>query len=72
MRDRFEQAHTFQEFLDSVVSHREFWHQLADRAVVSEATLEAARSIPGRWHLLALVEGASMLRELLALLPVPV
>lgn len=56
MRDRFEEAQTFQEFLETVESHREFWQQMATRAVVAEDILEAGRSIPGRWHLLALME----------------
>jgi hypothetical protein len=56
MRDRFQQAYTFQEFLESAEPHRELWQQIANRAVVSEDILEAARSIPGQWHFLALVE----------------
>lgn len=56
MRDRFEKADTFQEFLETVVSHRELWHQLTRRARVPDEILRAARSIPGQWHLLALTE----------------
>jgi len=56
MRDRFAEALTFQEFLETVENHRELWQQLATRAVVSKDILGASRSVPGRWHLLALIE----------------
>jgi hypothetical protein len=56
MRDRFEQAMTFEEFLEGAHYHRDLWRQLFDRARVPQDLLAAARSIRGRWRLLVLTE----------------
>jgi len=56
MRDRFQNAETFQDFLANVEDLRTLWHQVYERAELPADALEAARSLPGRWHLLALAE----------------
>ena len=56
MRDRFQKAETFQEFLAGVEQLRPLWHQLYERAQLPVEALEEARRLPGRWHLLALGE----------------
>ena len=56
MRDRFQKAETFQDFLANVEELRTLWHQLYERAQLPVEALEEARLLPGRWHLLALGE----------------
>jgi hypothetical protein len=56
MRDRFEGAQTFADFLAGVREHVDFWHSMARRARVPEEFLDRARALPGRWHLLVLLE----------------
>jgi len=56
MRDRYQKAETFQEFLATVQEHQNLWHQIYERAELSQEAHDAARSIPGCWHLLVLAE----------------
>lgn len=56
MKDRFEQGMTFGEFLESATSNQDLWLQIYERARVPTDTLDAARSLPGRWRLLVLTE----------------
>ena len=55
-RDRFENAATFEQYLESVVKNRELWHGVYERARLPEDVLEEARRVPGSWHLVALSE----------------
>ena len=56
MRERYQEAPTFQEFLAQVREKRELWEQIYSRARVGEDLLDRAREIPGTWRLLALAE----------------
>ena len=56
MRDRYQKAETFQEFLATVQAHRTLWNQLSEGAQLSQEAREAAGSILGQWHLLVLAE----------------
>lgn len=55
-QDRFLDASSFAEYLETVEKNRELWHALARRAAVDEATRARARAIPGKWHVIALTE----------------
>jgi hypothetical protein len=55
-RKRFESAPDFSSYLDLVQKNRELWRGVWDRVRVPEDALEAARQIPGGWHLVALSE----------------
>jgi len=56
MRDRYEGAEEFDEFLAGVEEHEELWHEMARRARVPEEFLERVRQLEGEWHLLVLLE----------------
>lgn len=56
MKDRYQKAENFQDFLATVQVHQDLWHQIYERARLSQEAREAAGSIPGRWHFLALAE----------------
>lgn len=56
MRERFEGAMDFQEYLDHVQANRTLWRGLYDRARVPDELLAAGAAMEGRWHLLALSE----------------
>jgi len=56
MKDRYQKAETFTEFLATVQEHQNLWHQIYERAQLPPETREAAGLIPGRWHFLALAE----------------
>lgn len=56
IRERFERAPSFDEYLETVEKNRDLWHAIDRRAVVEAETLERARAIGGTWHLLALTE----------------
>lgn len=56
MRDRFESAPTFPEYLETVRKNEDLWHGVHDRVRLPPNVLEEARSLPGTWHLLALSE----------------
>lgn len=56
MKDRYEKAATFQEFLESVRSLEGLWHKVLERTRLPQEAMEAAGSLVGRWHLLVLAE----------------
>lgn len=56
MRDRYEGAQTFAEFLAEVREHEDFWRSLTKRARVPAEYLERVRALPDEWHLLVLAE----------------
>ena len=56
MKDRYQKAETFQEFLATVQVHQDLWRQIYDRARIPAEAQEAAGSIAGRWHFLALAD----------------
>ena len=56
MRERFQSAVTFREFLGTVQSRETLWHQIYERAKLPEDIREAAASISGTWHFLVLAE----------------
>lgn len=47
---------TFREFLATVTTNDSLWAALAQRAVVSHELAALARTFPGSWHLLVLLE----------------
>lgn len=57
--ERFERAPTFAAYLDGVVKNRELWHEVHARVRLPAELVEAARSLPGRWRLLALFPQAA-------------
>lgn len=56
MRDRFESALRFPEYLETVRKHEPLWRGVHERARVPETIVAEARALPGTWHLLALSE----------------
>jgi hypothetical protein len=56
MKDRYQEAETFQEFLATVQEHQNLWHQIYERAQLPPEAQEAAGLIPGSWHFLVLAE----------------
>ncbi len=56
MKDRYEKAATFREFLGGVRSLESLWNQIFDRAELPEDARAAAESLTGRWHFLVLAE----------------
>jgi hypothetical protein len=56
IRERFESAPTFEEYLGLVETNRDLWHGVHERVRLPDDVLTDARSVPGRWHLLALSE----------------
>lgn len=56
MRDRFESALPFPEYLETVRKHEELWRGVYRRARVPDAVADEARALPGAWRLLALSE----------------
>lgn len=56
MRDRYEGAATFAEFLAGVRKYEDFWHSMAKRARVPAEYAERVRELPEDWHLLVLAE----------------
>jgi len=56
VRQEYHQARGFKEFLDGVEVHRELWSHIYRRARVPDDVLQAALSLPGRWHLLVMAE----------------
>jgi len=56
VKERYQAAPTFSEFLEKVRNRRDLWHQIYARARVPDELLERARALPGRWRLLALAE----------------
>jgi hypothetical protein len=56
MKDRFQAALTFHQFLESSQDGTHPWETFYARARVPEDLLERARNLEERWHLLALCE----------------
>lgn len=56
MRDRYEGAQSFAEFLAGVREHEDFWRSMAKRARVPEEYLERVRALRDDWYLLVLLE----------------
>jgi hypothetical protein len=56
MQERFRNAETFPEFLDSVQSHVDLWHQLYERARLPAEAIEAVQAIKGTWRFFVLAE----------------
>jgi hypothetical protein len=55
-RARFNSAPTFQEYMETVEQNAELWQGVYDRVRLPAELVEAARSCPGTWRLLALSE----------------
>jgi Thioredoxin len=53
---RFEQALTFEGYLETVDKNRELWHGVHQRVRLPDEIVDEARSMPGGWHLVALSE----------------
>ena len=53
---RFQQAATFEQYLETVDKNRELWHGVYQRARLPEDVVADARGVPGGWHLVALSE----------------
>jgi len=56
MNEQFFRGDTFTEFLGSVVSFRELWHQVYQRAELPDEAVSAAEGIDGNWRFLVLAE----------------
>ena len=55
-RSRYEQALRFAEFLERAVKHAQLWRDTYRLVRISEELVARAAAIPGRWHLLVMVE----------------
>ena len=55
-RERFENADTFEEYLAAVEKNRELWHDVYERAHVSDEFVSRAHNLRRDWYLLALSE----------------
>ena len=56
MRDRFESALPFPDYLETVQKNESLWRGVHQRARVPKTVVAEARALPGTWHLLALSE----------------
>ena len=56
MRDRFESALTFPDYLETVRRNEELWRGVYQRVRLPGGAVREGRSVPGTWHLLALSE----------------
>ncbi len=56
MRDRFESALSFPRYLQTVRKNADLWRGVHERVRLPNDLVAAARSLPGRWRLLALSE----------------
>lgn len=56
MRDRFQKAKTFDEYLETVEKNRELWRGVYERAKVPDELAAAARATGDHWNLVALTE----------------
>lgn len=56
LKQKYLEAKTYAEFVESAAEHRELWRAMYDRARLPEVILERAREIPGEWRLLVLAE----------------
>ncbi len=53
---RFDEAPTFEEYLEGVEKNEELWHGVYGRVRLPEDLVAEARSVPGSWYLVALSE----------------
>ena len=53
-RERFESADTFKDYLTGVEKNRQLWHDVYERARVSDEIVLQARELPADTYLLAL------------------
>ena len=56
MRNRFESALAFPDYLETVRENEELWRGVHTRVRLPDGAVAAGRAIPGTWHLLALSE----------------
>jgi hypothetical protein len=56
MNERFYQGQSFSEFLTSVRSHQDLWHEIYKRARLPAEARAVAASVSGSWHFLVLAE----------------
>lgn len=56
MKERFEKAQTFQQFLEGTRDSKHPWQEFYRRARVQEELLERARGLKENWHFLVLCE----------------
>jgi hypothetical protein len=56
LRDRFDAAATYREFVAAATANRDLWESMTRRARVAEASIERVGRVGGQWHLLALAE----------------
>lgn len=56
LKQRFEKALTFPEYLETVDKNRELWHAMAQRVRIAPEVARRAERVGGQWHLLALSE----------------
>ena len=56
LKQRYENAASFAEFLRGATANAEMWQAMASRARVPDDVLRDVESIGGRWHLLVLAE----------------
>ena len=56
MRERYEKAPDFRQYLATVQKNEALWNGVNDRVRIADEFLETARAIRGKWHLLALSE----------------
>lgn len=55
-RAAYDSAVTLSEFLATATANQSLWAALAHRAIVPDDLVQRARSLPGSWHLLVLLE----------------
>ena len=55
-RAAYDSALTLSEFLATTTANQSLWAALAHRAIVPDDLVQRARSLPGSWHLLVLLE----------------
>ncbi len=55
-RERFQNAHTLEEYLGTVEKNRELWHGVHERVRLPDDLVAEAASVPGSWYLVALSE----------------
>ena len=53
---RFDSAHTFEQYLETVEKNRELWHAVHERVRLPRDVVAEAKRVPGGWHLVALSE----------------
>lgn len=54
LKERFEEAWSFEEFLATAEQNRELWRSIYERVRIPEAVADHVAALPGRFHLLVL------------------